>query len=161
MKPQRRNRLLLVVFLVLTTGGAVGLALRALNQNINLFYSPQQIVDGDAPIGRMIRAGGMVAKGSVKHASHGLGVSFVITDLKSAQVPVKYTGILPDLFRAGSGVVARGELNRNGVFVAKTILAKHDEKYMPPAVAEVIAGAKKGVDNAPVATKPFNAGKTL
>lgn len=143
MKPHRRNRLLLVVFLVLTSGGAVGLALRALNQNINLFYSPQQIVDGDAPIGQMIRAGGMVVNGSVKHASHGLKVSFVISDLKHAQVPVVYTGILPDLFREGQGVVARGELNKNGVFVAQQVLAKHDEKYMPPEVADVIAGANK------------------
>ena len=85
MKPHRRNRLLLVVFLVLTSSGAVGLALRALNQNINLFYSPQQIVDGDAPIGTMIRAGGMVVNGSVKHATKGLTVSFVISDLKHAQ----------------------------------------------------------------------------
>ena len=144
MKPHRRNRLLLVVFLVLTSSGAVGLALRALNQNINLFYSPQQIVDGDAPIGTMIRAGGMVVNGSVKHATQGLKVSFVISDLKHAQVPVEYTGILPDLFREGQGVVARGELNRDGVFVAQQVLAKHDEKYMPPEVADVIKGAHQG-----------------
>lgn len=154
MKPHRRNRLLLVVFLVLTSGGAVGLALRALNQNINLFYSPQQIVDGEAPVGRMIRAGGMVLNGSVKHAAHGLTVSFVISDLKNADVPVEYTGILPDLFREGQGVVARGMLNKKGVFVAQQVLAKHDEKYMPPEVKGVLADAKK-------AGKTSEAGKTL
>lgn len=141
MKPQRRNRLLLVMFLVLTSASAVGLALRALNQNINLFYSPEQIAGGHAPVGQMIRAGGMVVKGSVKHADQGLTVDFVITDLKHSQVPVEYSGILPDMFREGQGIVARGELNKNGVFVAQRVLAKHDEKYMPPEVAEVIAGA--------------------
>ena len=155
MKPHRRNRLLLVVFLVLTSGSAVGLALRALNQNINLFYSPQQIVDGQAPVGQMIRAGGMVVNGSVKHADEGLTVDFVISDLKHAQVPVEYTGILPDLFREGQGVVARGKLNKNGVFVAQEVLAKHDEKYMPPEVADVVADAHKDTKAA------AGAGKTL
>jgi cytochrome c-type biogenesis protein CcmE len=157
MKPHRRNRLLLVVFLVLTSGTAVGLALRALNQNINLFYSPADITQGKAPVGRMIRAGGMVVNGSLKRSGKDLNVSFVISDLKHSQVTVHYDGILPDLFREGQGVIARGVLDKDGVFVAQEVLAKHDEKYMPPEVADVIADAHKdGAQEAGVA-----AGKKL
>ena len=141
MKTHRRNRLLLVSFLVLTTTGAVTLALLALNENINLFYSPAQVVNGEAPGNRDIRVGGMVLKGSVQRSGPGLGVSFVISDLKSAEVSVAYTGILPDLFREGQGIVATGQLNEDGLFIARDVLAKHDENYMPPEVADVIAGA--------------------
>ena len=103
MKPHRRNRLLLVLFLVITSGSAVGLALRALNENINLFYSPQQIVDGQAPVGSLIRAGGMVVEGSVQRSREDLRVSFMISDLQAAQVEVQFEGILPDMFREGQG----------------------------------------------------------
>jgi len=143
MKPHRRNRLLMVVFLVATSGGAVALALMALNENINLFYSPADIADGKAPVGQLIRAGGMVVNGSVKRSTTDLTVNFVISDLKSAEVPVQYEGILPDLFREGQGVIARGVLNEKGVFVAEEVLAKHDENYMPPEVADVLAEAHK------------------
>lgn len=141
MKSHRRNRLLLVLFIVATVGGATTFTLLALNENINLFYSPAQINAGEAPINRRIRAGGMVREGSVKRSTSDLGVSFIISDLKSAQVTVQYEGILPDLFREGQGVIALGELNSDGVFIAEEVLAKHDENYMPPEVADVIADA--------------------
>ncbi len=139
MKSHRRNRLLLVVFVVMAAGTAVGLTMKALNENINLFYSPEQIADGEAPIGTLIRAGGMVKDGSVDRATEDLTVRFVISDLKEAQVTVEYVGILPDLFREGQGVIARGVLNEDGIFVAEEVLAKHDENYMPPEVASVLA----------------------
>ncbi len=141
MKPHRRNRLLLVVFLVATTGVAVGLTMKALNENINLFYSPAQIVGGEAPTGALIRAGGMVKAGSVRRSTEDLTVHFVISDLQEAEVEIRYTGILPDLFREGQGVIARGKLNEQGVFVAEEVLAKHDENYMPPEVADALADA--------------------
>ena len=143
MKPQRRNRLLLVLFLLVTSGSAVGLALMALNENINLFYSPQQIVDGQAPVGPLIRAGGMVVEGSVQRSREDLKVSFVISDLQAAAVRVQFEGILPDLFREGQGVIALGTLNTQGVFVASEVLTKHDENYMPPEVADTLKKAHK------------------
>ena len=146
MKPHRRNRLFLVLFLVVTSGSAVGLALRALNENINLFYSPQQIVDGQAPVGSLIRAGGMVVEGSVQRSREDLRMSFMISDLQAAEVEVQFEGILPDMFREGQGVIALGTLNTQGVFVATEVLAKHDENYMPPEVADTLARAHK--DNA-------------
>ncbi len=139
MKSHRRNRLLLVVFVVMAAGTAVGLTMKALNENINLFYSPAQITDGEAPVGSLIRAGGMVMAGSVDRSTEDLTVRFVISDLKAAEVTVEYVGILPDLFREGQGVIARGVLNKDGVFVAEEVLAKHDENYMPPEVAGVLA----------------------
>ncbi len=143
MKPHRRNRLLLVVFLIITSGSAVGFGLMALNENINLFYSPQQIVDGEAPVGPTIRAGGMVVDGSVQRSSEDLKVSFIISDMEAAQVEIQFEGILPDLFREGQGVIALGALNPEGVFVADEVLAKHDENYMPPEVADALADAHK------------------
>ena len=135
-----------MLFLVITSGSAVGLALRALNENINLFYSPQQIVDGQAPVGSLIRAGGMVVEGSVQRSREDLRVSFMISDLQAAEVEVQFEGILPDMFREGQGVIALGTLNTQGVFVATEVLAKHDENYMPPEVADTLAKAHK--DNA-------------
>lgn len=143
MKSHRRNRLLLVLFLVVTSGSAVGLALVALNENINLFYSPQQIVDGEAPVGQLIRAGGMVVEGTVQRSREDLSMSFVISDLQNAEVKVEFEGILPDMFREGQGVIALGTLNTQGVFVASEVLAKHDENYMPREVADTLAQAHK------------------
>ena len=140
MKPQRRNRLFLVLFVVVTAGVAVTFALRALNENINLFYSPEQIVKGEAPVGPLIRAGGMVVAGSVQRGEN-LAVDFVVSDLKSSAVTVRYEGILPDLFREGQGVIARGVLTEQGIFIAEEVLAKHDENYMPPEVADALADA--------------------
>jgi len=143
MKAHRRNRLLAVLLLVAGVGAATTFALLALNENINLFYSPEQIVAGEAPVDRTIRAGGMVVDGSVVRSESDLSVSFRISDLKSAEVEVQFEGILPDLFREGQGVIAKGQLTEGGVFVADEVLAKHDENYMPPEVAEVIADAHR------------------
>ena len=142
MKPHRRNQLLLIFVLVLGLGLALTFTLRALDSNINLFYAPAEIKNGQTPIGKRIRAGGMVKAESVRRAPDSLEVHFAVTDLKGSDFEVRYTGILPDLFREGQGVVATGTLGRDGVFSAEEILAKHDEKYMPPEVAMVIEGAE-------------------
>jgi len=139
MKPQRRNRLMIAGLLVGSVGTAVGLALMALNENINLFYSPAQIVQGEAPINTTIRAGGMVLDNSVQRSTTDLRVTFQVSDMQGSDVTITYVGILPDLFREGQGVIARGRLNDQGVFVAEEVLAKHDENYMPPEIAQTLA----------------------
>ena len=146
MKTHRRNRLMLVVFLIATAGGATTFALLALNENINLFYSPAQIAAGEAPVDTNIRAGGMVLKNSVQRSETDLTITFVIGDLKESEVVVQFEGILPDLFREGQGVIALGQLNPKGIFVAEEVLAKHDEKYMPPEVADALAEAHEETD---------------
>lgn len=115
---------------------ATGLALLALRENINLFFSPSQIVDGTAPSNTTIRLGGMVVSGSVQRGDN-LGVTFVLTDL-AEQVTVAYEGILPDLFREGQGIVTQGKLDSTGRFLAEQVLAKHDETYMPPEVNDAL-----------------------
>ncbi|MFW1677707.1 cytochrome c maturation protein CcmE [Pontibacter sp. JAM-7] len=137
MNPKRKRRLLIVLFLVFGVCVAVGLTLYALSQNINLFYSPSQIAKGEAPIATRIRAGGMVVDGSVKRDPQSLDVTFAITDYEHSTT-VKFSGILPDLFREGQGIVAQGELDENQVLQASEVLAKHDENYMPPEVAEAL-----------------------
>ena len=137
MHPIRKQRLIIVLFIVLGASVAVGLVSFALRSNINLFYPPVDIVAGKAPIGKKIRAGGMVLTGSVKRAADSLRTEFVVTDYK-ANVTVVYEGILPDLFSEGEGVVAAGELGEEGVFYATEVLAKHDENYMPPEVKDAI-----------------------
>lgn len=135
MNPKRRNRLLLVLFLLTGAGITVGLTLAALNENLNLFYPPDKIVSGEAPTGARIRAGGMVLDGSVARGEDGLDVRFVLTDYEGSDFEVRYSGILPDLFREGQGVLVQGELGPDGVFQADQVLAKHDENYMPPELA--------------------------
>ncbi|MEH6444204.1 MAG: cytochrome c maturation protein CcmE [Oceanospirillaceae bacterium] len=142
MTPKRKKRLVLVLFVVFGAAIAVGLALFALNQNISLFFSPKQIMNGEAPVETRIRAGGMVVEGSVKRADNSLKTEFAITDY-AEQVTVVFEGILPDLFREGQGIVAQGSLDKQGVFQAVEVLAKHDEKYMPPEVADALE--KSGV----------------
>ncbi len=115
---------------------ATGLALLALRENINLFFSPSQIVEGIAPSNTTIRLGGMVVSGSIKRGDN-LGVTFVLTDL-AEQVTVAYEGILPDLFREGQGIVTQGKLDSTGRFLAEQVLAKHDETYMPPEVNDAL-----------------------
>ena len=115
---------------------ATGLALLALRENINLFFSPSQIVDGTAPSNTTIRLGGMVVSGSIQRGEN-LGVTFVLTDL-AEQVTVTYEGILPDLFREGQGIVTQGKLDSTGRFFAQQVLAKHDETYMPPEVNDAL-----------------------
>ena len=115
---------------------ATGLALLALRENINLFFSPSRIVDGTAPSNTTIRLGGMVVSGSIQRGDN-LGVTFVLTDL-AEQVTVAYEGILPDLFREGQGIVTQGKLDSTGRFLAEQVLAKHDETYMPPEVNDAL-----------------------
>ena len=139
MRAKRKQRLYLVILLVAGLSVAVGLTLMALQQNINLFFTPTQIVDGEAPQGVAFRIGGMVVDDSLERSDQDLSVQFKITDTAKS-VPVRYTGILPDLFREGQGVVALGRLDGN-TFVASEVLAKHDENYMAPEAAEAIKQA--------------------
>ena len=141
MKPKRRQRLVLVGLLVAGVGIAVGLALLALQENINLFFSPSQVVAGEAPVGSPFRLGGMVVDGRVSRADQSLEIRFDLTDTANT-VTVAYTGILPDLFREGQGIVAQGSVNDNGLFTATQVLAKHDETYMPPEVIDALDKAK-------------------
>lgn len=138
MHPIRRQRLFIVLLVLIGVASAVGLTTYAMRENINLFYPPAEIVAGKAPAGKKIRAGGMVVKDSVQRDPNSLKVAFDITDYK-ATVKVEYTGILPDLFAEGQGVVANGALDNNGVFQASEVLAKHDENYMPPEVKDTLA----------------------
>jgi len=142
VNPKRKKRLYIVLFIVAGVGVSVGLTLFALSQNINLFYSPTQIAAGEAPVGTRIRAGGMVVEGSVKRDTKSLKVEFEVTDFQN-KVPVIYSGILPDLFREGQGIVAQGEMDAQGKLQAVEVLAKHDENYMPPEVAEALEKAGK------------------
>ena len=141
MKPKRRQRLVLVGLLVAGVGIAVGLALLALQENINLFFSPSQVVAGEAPVGSPFRLGGMVVDGSVSRAGESLEIRYDLTDTANT-VTVAYTGILPDLFREGQGIVAQGSVDDNGLFTATQVLAKHDETYMPPEVIDALDKAK-------------------
>jgi cytochrome c-type biogenesis protein CcmE len=137
MHPVRRQRLILVLFVVLFSSIAIGLVSYALRGNINLFFPPADVAAGMAPVGQSIRIGGMVTKGSVVRDQNTLKVSFSLTDYKGT-VPVVYEGILPDLFDEEQGAVATGILSEEGVLNATEILAKHDENYMPPEVAEAL-----------------------
>jgi cytochrome c-type biogenesis protein CcmE len=134
MTPARKKRLTLIAVLVLGTGLAVGLILKAMNENVMFFFSPTQVKAGEAPKNKPFRIGGMVVTGSVKRSSDSVKVSFDLTDNESS-VAVEYSGILPDLFREGQGIIANGRLNEKGQVVADEVLAKHDENYMPPEVA--------------------------
>lgn len=140
MHPLRKQRLIFVLLIVFGLGTAAGLVLFALKQNINLFYTPTQVIAGAAPKAHSFRVGGLVRKGSVHRDKNNLRVKFVVTDTVK-NMTVIYTGILPDLFHEGRGVIAEGQLNAEGVFVAQEILAKHDEKYMPPQVADELRTA--------------------
>lgn len=140
MNPVRKQRLLVVAGVVVGLAVAVGLTLYALSQNINLFFTPKQIVSGEAPLARQMRVGGLVAEGSVRRDTDGLGVLFDLTD-GVGTFTVRYQGILPDLFREGQGIVANGTLIRRDYFEAEEVLAKHDELYMPPEVQQALEEA--------------------
>ncbi len=137
MKP-RQKRLALIVGIVAAVGVAAALVLNAFQSNLVFFYSPAQVAAKEAPVGRTFRLGGLVDGGSVQR--DGLVVRFVVTDTVKS-IPVRYQGILPDLFKEGKGVVAQGQLGDDGVFVAREVLAKHDENYMPPEAAEALRRA--------------------
>ena len=141
MKPARKKRLGLIVLMITGIAVGVGFALKSLDENIMFFFTPTEVAEGKAPMGRLFRMGGMVVDGSVSRPGEGLTVQFDLTDNEKI-VTVLYTGILPDLFREGQGIIANGELNQEGAFIAQEVLAKHDENYMPPEVAE----AMKNVD---------------
>lgn len=133
MNYKRRKRLSLIIVMVLGASTTVALVLYALNNNINLYYTPEQINSSIIHQHRDLRLGGMVMKGSVHHLPDSLNVTFRITDYHK-EITVKYSGVLPALFREGQGVVTEGQFENDGSFVAKQVLAKHDEKYMPPNI---------------------------
>jgi cytochrome c-type biogenesis protein CcmE len=126
--------LVLVLGILAGVGLAGGLALTAFKKNVMFFFDPSQVAAGQVPTGERFRLGGMVSKGSVHRTPGSLEIRFTVTDFEH-DLPVTYTGVLPDLFREGQGVVAHGRIRNDGVFVADEVLAKHDEKYMPPPVA--------------------------
>jgi cytochrome c-type biogenesis protein CcmE len=138
MKP-RHKRLAIAGGVVVAVGAIAALVLNAFQSNLVFFYSPSQIATNEAPANRTFRLGGLVQEGTVKR--DGVKVSFIVTDTAKT-VPVQYEGILPDLFKEGKGVVAQGQL-RDGVFVAREVLAKHDENYMPPEAAEALKKAQQ------------------
>jgi cytochrome c-type biogenesis protein CcmE len=131
----RQKRMLIVAGIIIGVGAASALALQALRENVSLFYDPSEVVAGQAPADRVFRVGGMVVEGSRQRAPGSLEERFQLTDFQHT-VTVSYSKVLPDLFREGQGVVARGKMNAEGVFVAEEVLAKHDEKYMPPEVKD-------------------------
>jgi cytochrome c-type biogenesis protein CcmE len=145
----RRRRMVLVGLVVLGVGAAVAFGLTAFKDNLLYYYPPSDIAAGKAPADRVFRLGGMVAEHSFKRAPGSLEARFVLTDF-AHDVTVSYSGVLPDLFREGQGVIARGRLGPEGVFVAQEVLAKHDENYMPPEVAESLR--KQHDKRAPAAT---------
>lgn len=139
MKP-RHKKIILIAFCLLGLSVAGGLVLKAFRSNLVFFFTPTQIVNNEAPKNKNFRVGGLVAEGSLKRSETGSELEFVITDTKE-RIHVTYVGILPDLFKEGKGVVAEGKLDMNGDFRAETVLAKHDENYMPPEAAEALKRA--------------------
>lgn len=143
----RHKRFILVAVGIVAVGIAAALTINALQSNIAYFFSPSQVAAGDAPQGHVFRIGGMVEKGSLRRQGEGLDVEFVVSDT-AERVTIRYSGILPDMFGEGQGVVAKGRLGPDRVFIAEQVLAKHDESYMPPEVADAIETAQKmGVVN--------------
>jgi cytochrome c-type biogenesis protein CcmE len=138
----RYKRFAAALLILIGVGIAVGLALKAFNKNLLYYYTPSQVAAGQAHPGQMFRMGGLVTTGSVQRTPGSMTVSFTLTDMQNS-VPITYTGILPDLFREGQGIVVHGSLAGDGRFTADEVLAKHDEKYMPPEVAAAIKKAKE------------------
>ncbi len=141
MHPLRKRRLILIIIMIVGIATATGFALVAFNQNLMFFFTPSDVQAGKAPENRLFRMGGMVVEGSVKKSDTSTDVWFVITDNEKS-VTVKYSGILPDLFREGQGIITKGKLNAEGEFIAEEVLAKHDENYMPPEVAATMKKKK-------------------
>ncbi len=146
MNPKRKQRLYIVLSIVIGSSIAAGLLFYAMRDNLNLFYSPVAIAEGNVPIGKRIRAGGMVQEGSVVRSKDGLSVSFVITDYH-ASLAVKFTGILPALFAENEGAVVAGMLQEDGLFIADEVLAKHDENYMPPELSDTLKAQHKAIND--------------
>jgi cytochrome c-type biogenesis protein CcmE len=139
----RQQRLTLVLVGLVLLSLAAWFVLKAFQQNMVFFFSPTQVISGEAPQGRSFRVGGLVEVGSITREPDGVTASFVVTDL-AQRVTVRYKGLLPDLFKEGKGVVAQGKLGADRVFVADEVLAKHDENYMPPEAADAIKQAQVG-----------------
>ena len=137
MTPARKQRLTLAALMVIAVGFAVFIATMSFRENMMFFLSPAEVVEGKAPAGKVFRLGGLVVDGSVQHSPDSLAVAFTLTDHQS-EVVVNFNGILPDLFREGQGIIARGAINEEGVFIAEEVLAKHDENYMSPEVAAAL-----------------------
>lgn len=137
MTPARKKRLFLIFLMVAGVAVGVSFALKSFNENIMFFFSPDEVVAGKAPTNKKFRLGGLVVDGSVERPGDGLTVHFKLT-AKGEQLKVKYKGILPDLFREGQGIIANGQLNSEGDFIADEVLAKHDENYMAPEIAASI-----------------------
>ena len=152
MKPRTRRGLAIVAG-VATLGIATMLVLNAFQSNLVFFFSPTQVAANEAPRDRNFRIGGLVEEGSLKREGQSLTMTFVITDM-AQRVPVSYTGMLPDLFKEGKGVVAQGKLGPDGVFRAEQVLAKHDENYMPPEAAEALEKARHGQLPKPMKASP-------
>ncbi len=146
MKP-RHKRFVAVIVGVAALGISAALVLNAFRSNLVFFFSPTEIAENKAPVGRTFRLGGLVETGSLKRAADGLTVSFIVTDTAKT-IPVRYKGILPDLFKEGKGVVAQGQLGTDGVFSAAEIFAKHDENYMAPEAAEAVEKARQAHERA-------------
>ena len=144
MHPTRKRRMIGVLGIVVGVGLAAAITIYSLRQNMLFFVSPADITEQNLPMGREFRLGGLVVPGSVDRADDGLAVAFDVTD-GAETVGVTYDGILPDLFREGQGVIVRGELQSQDLFVAREVLAKHDENYMPPEVADALE--EKGMHN--------------
>jgi cytochrome c-type biogenesis protein CcmE len=140
MKP-RQKRFMFIAVGVAGVSLAVGLVLYSLRGNVNLYFTPTQVFNNEAPVGRSFRIGGLVEEGSIKREKDGLTVNFVITDTHRS-IPVVYKGILPDLFKEGKGVVAQGRVEADGLMRAEEVLAKHDENYMPPEAADAMKQAE-------------------
>jgi cytochrome c-type biogenesis protein CcmE len=140
MTPTRKRRLIGVLVIIVGVGSAAVVAMKSLNENMLFFVSPTDVQEQALPAGKRFRLGGLVAGGSVSRAGDSLAVTFDVTD-GAATVPVRYDGILPDLFREGQGIIAIGALSTEGHFEAAEVLAKHDENYMPPEVADALEKA--------------------
>ena len=140
MTPTRKRRLIGVLIIIAGVGLAAIVAMKALNENMLFFVSPTDVEEQALPAGKRFRLGGLVQDGSVSRASDSLAVAFIVTDGAHA-VDVRFDGILPDLFREGQGIIAIGELSADGHFEAAEVLAKHDENYMPPEVADALEKA--------------------
>jgi cytochrome c-type biogenesis protein CcmE len=141
MNPIRKQRIYALIAIVVGSTLAVYLVVSALSKNLNLFYSPTDLLNNDLSPDTLIRAGGMVREGSIKRSKTSLSIEFVVTDFKN-DLKIKYSGILPDLFSEEAGVVVQGYLDKEGTFRAIEVLAKHDENYMPPEVAKLMEEAE-------------------
>ena len=147
----RHKRALAITCGLAALGVATALVLNAFNSNLVFFFSPTQVAANEAPQGRSFRIGGLVEMNSIQRETKGLVTRFVVTDMAKT-IPVTYTGLLPDLFKEGKGVVAQGKLGADGIFRADQVLAKHDENYMPPEAADALAKGKAGAPQQTSAT---------